>query len=194
MDKTGLCKSSGTSDATAIASATAALIWSKHPKWTNNQVLRVMLNTIGKPTSGEKRNDSIGYGAVRPLRALKTPGNPGPADEYPLPDLAAAASPSPSPEESKATGGGKSGKGGQDDVKQPAAATSDDGGNTGLWIGVGIGAALLVGGAVAVVLVRSRRRAAAPRPPSPAFAPYQQQSAQGQQPPHGDPRGPGYRS
>ena len=160
--KTGLCTSHGTSDATAIASATAALIWAKHPKWTNNQVLRVMLNTIGKPTSGEKRNDSIGYGAVRPLRALKTPGDPGPADEFPLPDLAAADSPSPSPEESRATGGGESDKGGKADAKQPAAATaSDGGGNGGLWIGVGIGAALLVGGAVAVVLVRSRRRAVA---------------------------------
>ena len=85
--KTGLCKTSGTSDATAIASASAALIWSAHPQWTNNQVLRVMLNTIGGPTSGNKRNDYIGYGVVRPLRALKTPGDPGPADEYPLPDL-----------------------------------------------------------------------------------------------------------
>lgn len=202
--KTGLCTSHGTSDATAIASATAALIWSKHPKWTNNQVLRVMLNTIGKPTNGEKRNDSIGYGAVRPLRALKTPGDPGPADEFPLPDLAAAASPSPSPEGSQAAGGGESDKSGKDAAKQPAAvAASDGGGNGGLWIGVGIGAALLVGGAVAVVVVRSRRRAAAPQPLSPAFAPYQQppqyspynsqQSAQGQQPPHADSQDTGYR-
>lgn len=32
----GLCKSGGTSPATALASASAALIWSKHPTWTNN--------------------------------------------------------------------------------------------------------------------------------------------------------------
>ena len=203
--KTGLCKTSGTSDATAIASATAALIWSKHPKWTNNQILRIILNTIGKPTSGEERNDSIGYGAVRPLRALKTPGDPGPADEFPLPDLAAAASPSPSLEGAQGTGGAVNDKDGRDDAKQPAAATaSDGGGNGGLWIGVGIGAALLVGGAVAVVLVRSRRRAAAPQQPSPAFTPYQQQPqypphnsqqpAQGWQPPHADPRDTGYQS
>ncbi|MGW3633737.1 S8 family serine peptidase [Streptomyces sp. NPDC005122] len=43
-DETGLCKSHGTSDATALTSASAALIWSQHPTWTNNQVLRVMLN------------------------------------------------------------------------------------------------------------------------------------------------------
>ncbi|MCT9091233.1 type VII secretion-associated serine protease mycosin [Streptomyces sp. ASQP_92] len=96
--KTGLCKTDGTSDATALASASAALIWSKHPTWTNNQVLRVMLNTIGAPTDGSKRNDSIGYGIVRPRIALENPGDPGPADVYPLPDLApSTAPPAPSP-------------------------------------------------------------------------------------------------
>ncbi|WP_371098416.1 type VII secretion-associated serine protease mycosin [Streptomyces sanglieri] len=75
---TQLCKTSGTSDATAIASASAALIWAEHPDWTNNQVLRVMLNTVGKPKSGAKRDDYVGYGAVRPRIALKTPGDPGP--------------------------------------------------------------------------------------------------------------------
>ncbi|MFR9727568.1 S8 family serine peptidase, partial [Streptomyces sp. MS19] len=35
----------GTSSATAIASASAALIWSAHPDWTKNQVLRVMVET-----------------------------------------------------------------------------------------------------------------------------------------------------
>ncbi|MFE9412561.1 type VII secretion-associated serine protease mycosin [Streptomyces sp. NPDC006704] len=96
--KTGLCKTDGTSDATALASASAALIWSKHPEWTNNQVLRVMLNTIGGPTDGAKRNDSIGYGIVRPRVALVNPGDPGPADVYPLPDPpVSAASPAPAP-------------------------------------------------------------------------------------------------
>ena len=87
----------GTSDATALASASAALIWSVHPDWTNNQVLRVMLNTIGGPTDGAKRNDAIGYGIVRPRIALTNPGDPGPADKYPLPDYPVAASASPTP-------------------------------------------------------------------------------------------------
>ena len=105
---TGLCTSHGTSDATALASASAALIWSKHPEWTNNQVLRVMLNTIGGPTDGAKRNDSIGYGIVRPRVALVNPGDPGPADVYPLPDppasgaSAAPAKPTPGRAASKA--------------------------------------------------------------------------------------------
>jgi hypothetical protein len=93
---TGFCESEGTSDASAIASASAALIWSVHPKWTNNQVLRVMLNTIGGPTDGAKRNDDIGYGIVRPRVALTNPGNPGPANQYPLPDYPVKASKAPS--------------------------------------------------------------------------------------------------
>lgn len=169
--KTGLCKTSGTSDATAIASATAALIWSKHPEWTNNQVLRVILNTISGPTSGNKRNDHVGYGAVRPLRALKTPGDPGPADVYPLPDLAAAASPSPSvqPSTSASPQAGASEK---PQSAAPAPAAQEGGTSTGLWIGLGAAAAAaLVGGAVAVMATRSRRRRAAasamPPPPGP---------------------------
>ncbi|MEU2670727.1 type VII secretion-associated serine protease mycosin [Streptomyces sp. NPDC007164] len=151
---TQLCKTSGTSDATAIASASAALIWAKHPDWTNNQVLRVMLNTAGAPTSGAKRNNYVGYGIVRPRIALKTPGTPGPADVYPLPDLAAAKSPSPSAEPSRATGSQE-----KKDEKQAAAApASDDRSNTGLWIGLGIGAVALIGAVVAALAVRVRRR------------------------------------
>ncbi|MEV1043835.1 type VII secretion-associated serine protease mycosin [Streptomyces sp. NPDC049916] len=155
---TGLCKSYGTSDATALASASAALIWSKYPDWTNNQVLRVMLNTAGGPVSGKKRSDGIGYGIVRPRIALKTPGDPGPADVYPLSDLAAPApaSESPSPEPSPA-GDGRS--------EKSAGSAPDRGSGTALWAGLGIGGAVIAGGAVAVVAVRSRRREAAASAP-----------------------------
>lgn len=160
--KTHLCTSHGTSDATAIASASAALIWSKHPDWTNNQVLRVMLNTAGGPTSGAERNDYVGYGVVRPRIALKTPGDPGPADEYPLPDLAASDSAQPSAKPSKATGSSES-----DDKLTTAAPASGTDSNTGLWIGLGIGVAALVGAAVTALAIRSRRRkAAAAAPPA----------------------------
>ncbi|MGN9794065.1 type VII secretion-associated serine protease mycosin [Streptomyces sp. OZ13] len=149
------CVSSGTSDATALASASAALIWSKYPEWTNNQVLRVMLNTAGGPRSGNKRNDSIGYGVVRPRIALKSPGDPGPANEYPLPDLAEAASPSsaPSPDASEPAAGS------EDSKEQPAVAApaSEDESNSGLWIGLGVAAALLLGAAIGIPVVRARR-------------------------------------
>lgn len=149
-----ICKGEGTSAATAIASATAALIWSQHPEWTNNQVLRVMLNTISGPTSGNKRNDHIGYGALRPLRALKTPGDPGPADEYPLPDFTYEAAKPPSPEPSSSA----------EASPQPQAgptASDDDSTAPTVWIAAGIGAAVVLGGAIAVLTVRTRRRRAA---------------------------------
>nr|WP_244181941.1 type VII secretion-associated serine protease mycosin [Streptomyces curacoi] len=151
--ESGLCKTSGTSDATAIASASAALIWSEHPDWTNNQVLRVMINTAAGPTSGAKRNDYIGHGVVRPRVALKTPGDPGPADEYPLPDLAAAEPKSPSPKVSESAGT-KNGE-----AKQSAAAPArEDDSDTALWITLGVSAAALLGAAIAVPVVRARRR------------------------------------
>lgn len=168
--KTGLCKTDGTSDATAIASASAALIWSKHPNWTNNQVLRVMLNTIGGPTDGAKRNDGIGYGIVRPRIALKTPGDPGPADKYPLPDYPVGASkPSKGAQAPDATSSAA-----------PAAASNGDDSNAPLWIGIGVGALVVAGAATAVAVTRSRRRAASsqasPPPYLPAQPPYQGQS------------------
>ncbi|MEU8514313.1 S8 family serine peptidase [Kitasatospora sp. NPDC048722] len=101
---TGYCKTHGTSDATALVSASAALVWAVHTDWTANQVLRALINTAGKPTDGSDRNDGVGYGIVRPRVALTTPGDPGPADVYPIPSktapmpsAAAASAPATSP-------------------------------------------------------------------------------------------------
>ncbi|WGD42702.1 type VII secretion-associated serine protease mycosin [Streptomyces cathayae] len=167
--ETGLCRGHGTSDATALASASAALIWSVHPDWTNNQVLRVMLNTIGGPTDGAKRNDSIGYGIVRPRIALQNPGDPGPADVYPLPDLAAAEPKSPSPQASGTSDEGAPAK--EDDTAAEASAASTNDG--ALWTTLGIGAAALLAAAIAVTTVLRRRRTPAAPLPAPAPVPGQ---------------------
>lgn len=82
---------------------------SKHPPWSNNQVLRVMLNTIGAPTNGAKRNDAIGI--VRPRIALQNPGDPGPAHMHPLQDFKTATSQSASPEASGTEGSGAQAEG-----------------------------------------------------------------------------------
>ncbi|GLV91543.1 type VII secretion-associated serine protease [Streptomyces lavendulae subsp. lavendulae] len=145
--KTGLCKSSGTSDASALASASAALLWSAHPDWTNNQVLRVLLNNAGKPVDGSQRNDFVGYGTVRPRVALQTPGDPGPADVYPLPDLAASQAGAKSP--SAAASAAPS--------PAPQAAEEAKGGSSLLWVGLGLGACVFIGGAVTAVVVRRNR-------------------------------------
>ncbi|MFB6480810.1 type VII secretion-associated serine protease mycosin [Streptomyces virginiae] len=149
--KSGLCKTHGTSDASALASASAALLWSAHPDWTNNQVLRVLLNTAGKPFDGSQRNDYVGYGVVRPSVALKNPGDPGPADVYPLPDLAAA-------DAAKKPSAAPDGKAPDVAASAPAAqAEEKKTGSVFPWIALGLGACVLIGGAVAVVVVRRNR-------------------------------------
>ncbi|MFB7266881.1 type VII secretion-associated serine protease mycosin [Streptomyces nojiriensis] len=149
--KTGICTGTGTSSASALASASAALIWSAHPDWTNNQVLRVLLNTAGKPTDGVERNDYIGYGVVRPRTALQTPGDPGPADVYPLPDLAAA-------DAAKKPSASADGKAPDTAASTPAAQAEEKKSGSALpWIGLGLAACVLIGGAVTVVVVRRNR-------------------------------------
>ncbi|MFD9480339.1 MULTISPECIES: type VII secretion-associated serine protease mycosin [Streptomyces] len=150
--KTGVCKQHGTSDATALASASAALLWSAHPDWTNNQVLRVLLNTAGKPTDGVERNDYVGYGIVRPRVALSNPGDPGPADVYPLPDLAAADAAAKKPSTTP------DGKAPDAAASKPAAQAEEKKSSSALpWIGLGLAACVLIGGAVTVVVVRRNR-------------------------------------
>ncbi|MFE2696382.1 type VII secretion-associated serine protease mycosin [Streptomyces mirabilis] len=149
----GVCESHGTSDATAVASASAALIWSKHPAWTNNQILRVMLNTASKPKNGKERTDYLGYGTVRPRVALTNPGDPGQADVYPLPDFKEAAA------SSSAGSSSASSKPGSE--PSAAAAESTSGGTPTVWILAGAGVVVLAGGAVlGGMTVRRRRRAA----------------------------------
>ncbi len=145
LGETGICRGNGTSDATALASASAALIWSAHPDWTANQVLRVLINTAGGPKSGEKRSDSIGYGVVRPRIALQNPGDPGPPDVSPLPELAAAKSAAPNA------------------AASPASKQSDEAGSGNTLLTkrnlIAAGACIAAAAAVtAAVLITRRRR------------------------------------
>ncbi|WP_282694094.1 S8 family serine peptidase [Streptomyces sp. CC208A] len=79
---TKYCLREGTSAATAIASASAALIWSAHPDWTANQVLRVMFESAGRGDGWKPGTVSnyVGYGVVRPgahiNRGIGKPGDP----------------------------------------------------------------------------------------------------------------------
>lgn len=169
----GYCKSWGTSQATAITSASAALIWAKHPKWTGNQVLRVMLQTAAKPTEGEVPSRYIGYGTVRPrINLLDGKGDPGPADVNPLveankPDDASSSGPSKSPEPSAPS---------KSESAAPGDSSAAEKGYTGSgvipWV-VG-GAAVVVVAALALFVVLRRRKAGAqslpPQPSAPPFA------------------------
>ncbi|MEU7645971.1 S8 family serine peptidase [Streptomyces huasconensis] len=155
----------GTSSATAIASASAALVWSKHPEWTANQVLRVLIDTAGRDWPKDEPSDYLGYGLIRPARnVVKGEGKPGPADVDPLTNKKTAvagsdedgtapsdsASAAPAPPAQKDTSG----------ERQATAAKSSDGdGSSRMWlIGGGLAAvAVFCGGGYAAV--RARRGA-----------------------------------
>ncbi|MCU4746658.1 S8 family serine peptidase [Streptomyces sp. G-5] len=144
----------GTSSATALASASAALIWSQHPDWTKNQVLRVMLNTAERPDD-QRRDDYTGYGIVRPDRVIiDGEGDPGDPDSPPIfrdweEGLVPPVTPGPTPETTS------------DDSAEPApgpeaeaAATSGNSGSLP-WI-LGGTAAVLVAAVTGWVLYRRR--------------------------------------
>ncbi|MDX2761163.1 S8 family serine peptidase [Streptomyces europaeiscabiei] len=153
----------GTSAAAAIASASAALIWSAHPDWTVNQVTRSLIDTAGRTWAKDKPSKYVGYGFVRPRIVLKDPDyDAGAADVDPLAkdnggDLlansAAATSSSPSP--STASQAPEKGSTGGTAAAGSAAESSDDSGT--LWIALGAAAAVLVIGGAGAAVVRARR-------------------------------------
>ncbi|MER7754831.1 S8 family serine peptidase [Kitasatospora sp. NPDC097643] len=190
---TEYCKSHGTSDAAALVSASAALVWSVHPNWTANQILRVLINTASKATNGATRTDDGGYGAVRPRIALTDPGDPGPADVSPIP----VATPSPSAPASPSSTPSATASAAPSSSDAPVAApsaepkvadkTSDSGSSLPIVAAV-VAGLVLVAGAV-FVLVRRRKTveqapqaahvppvpqqagAATPPPPPPSYEP-----------------------
>lgn len=153
----------GTSSATAIASASAALIWSKHPNWTSNQVLRVLIDTAGRDWPKDEPSDYLGYGLVRPApNLLKGRGNPGPADVDPItnkktPGVGSSKEASPS---ASAPASSQPPKGSAGGGAAAAASSSKSTGSDGqLWLILGsVAAAAIIGGATFAAL-RARRRA-----------------------------------
>ena len=61
----------GTSQATAIASAAVALVWSKFPELTSSQILTRVFATLDNPHT--TRDTSYGYGQINPARAIAGP-------------------------------------------------------------------------------------------------------------------------
>jgi subtilisin family serine protease len=159
----------GTSSATAIASASAALIWSAHPDWTVNQVTRALVDTAGRSWPKNDPSTYLGYGAVRPRVVLANPDyNPGPANVDPLArenggDLLAksadsstsSASSSPSASASAASQAPEKGSGGATSAAGSSADSSSDS-NT-LWIAMGAAAAVIVIGGGGFAVMRARR-------------------------------------
>ncbi|MFC8391197.1 S8 family serine peptidase [Streptomyces sp. NPDC057238] len=170
-DKTlrAYCTSEGTSVATAIASASAALIWSAHPDWTANQVLNSLIDTAGRDWARDDPSTYLGYGLIRPRKVLENKDyDPGPAATDPLAkenatgvldeagDPVAASSTAPSSDPSKDSKNSKETSDGQTPAAASDADTTDD---TTLWVTLGAAAAVLVTGGGAFAVYRSRRSA-----------------------------------
>ncbi|MFB7106095.1 S8 family serine peptidase [Streptomyces hydrogenans] len=180
---TKYCVTYGTSISTAITSASAALIWSMHPDWTGNQVLRVMLDSAARGDGWEPGtvSDFLGHGIVRPnAHVSRGEGDPGDANISPLTHKptggAAGATPSatasasgtaapgtsttaPSATASTQAPDGKSTSGAPvAGSTESAAADADGGSSTGLVIGIAAAAVVVLAGA-GFVLARRRRSA-----------------------------------
>ncbi|WP_162466057.1 S8 family serine peptidase [Streptomyces taklimakanensis] len=160
----------GTSVATALASATAALIWSKHPDWTNHQVLRVMVETTGMSERGEEPSMYLGHGIIRPSHVIVDgKGDPGPADKSPVFSeyfASLEASQSPSPESGSADDKNQTDQRSQEEQEQSPSGSGEDqntaqADNDGPpWTAIGIGVAVLaLAATVTIVAVRRRNQA-----------------------------------
>ncbi|MET9427642.1 S8 family serine peptidase [Streptomyces sp. NPDC003036] len=154
----------GTSAATAIASATAALIWSKHPDWTGNQVLRVMFESAGRGEDWKPGTVStyLGHGVVRPNAHLNRGlGKPGDPNISPLTNKRVGGKPGSSASSAPSAPG--SSQAPKDKAADDAAMASsssknaDGNGQLGLIIGGVAVVAVLAG---AGVFVARRRRTA----------------------------------
>ncbi len=172
----------GTSASSAIASASAALIWSAHPDWTANQVTRALIDTASRKWPKDDPTQYAGYGTIRPRKVLENPDYdagapysdplakwnkekrkklvteipPGSAD-----DDSSATGSSQAPRDSsgadKAAAGSKAEE--KTEKTENAAAEASDGGDSTLWIALGAAAAVVVIGGGTFVFLRSRRAA-----------------------------------
>ncbi|MFF8034387.1 S8 family serine peptidase [Streptomyces sp. NPDC016626] len=162
----------GTSQATAITAAAAALIWSAHPDWTANQVTRALIDTAGRKWAKDKPTQKSGYGTIRPRVVLADP-NYDAGDPYSDPlgkwnktegeKLVTEIAPSAASASPSATGGSQDAgsapadKAAEAESKAEAvSAESSDDGNT-LWIALGAAAAVIVIGGAAFGVLRARR-------------------------------------
>ncbi|MFI9490475.1 S8 family serine peptidase [Streptomyces halstedii] len=148
----------GTSQATAITAASAALIWSAHPDWTANQVLKVLFDTAGKSADWEKGTVSnyLGHGIIRPaVNILKGTGDPGPADISPLTQEQTSGSPASATPSASASSQPEKKEKASDAAMAGSSTEQDDDGHLGLIVG-GAAAVVLLGGG-AFVYARKRR-------------------------------------
>ncbi|MFD3501803.1 S8 family serine peptidase [Streptomyces sp. NPDC058676] len=153
------CDQGGTSIASAIASASAALIWSAHPNWTGNQVLGTLIDTASRDWPKDQPSNYLGYGLVRPRRVLDNASiNPGPATKDPLSyengTGVTGATASPSAPDAASSQAPKNTSGGATSAAGSNSSSSDD--NTQLYVILGAALVVVLGGG-AFAVARKRR-------------------------------------
>jgi type VII secretion-associated serine protease mycosin len=183
---TGYCKSNGTSDAAALTSGVAALLWSQRPDYTANQIIKVLIDSANKPAEGPVPNDLLGYGNVSPRKALGWTGDPGPKDVNPLvgkrgdlpsPSATPPAGQAAPSQSAAAPGGAQPGPESSAAVAGSAAEKSDSGGSNTLVVVAVIGGGVIALAVIVGLFVRSRRNRGGPGgpggppPPMPNSAP-----------------------
>ncbi|RPK49584.1 S8 family serine peptidase [Streptomyces sp. ADI93-02] len=148
----------GTSAATAITSASAALVWSAHPDWTANQVLNVLFDTASRDWEKGTLSKYLGHGLIRPsMNILKGKGDPGAPDVSPLTNEKTSGSAgSAAPSASASSQPDKKNK--AEDATMAGSSTKKDG-DSQLGLIIGGVAVVLVLGVGAFALVRKRRTA-----------------------------------
>jgi len=149
----------GTSAATAIASASAALVWSANPDWTANQVLNVLFDTAGRDWEKGTLSKYLGHGLIRPaMNILKGKGDPGDPDISPLTEERTNGSPaSPAPSAPASQQPAQNEKDDETVAAGDTKAASDDSVPVSLILG-GIAVVAVLGGVVFAVV---RRRGSA---------------------------------
>ncbi|MDT0202155.1 S8 family serine peptidase [Nocardioides sp. AE5] len=159
--ESGSVTSAGTSNATALASGSLALVRAAHPDLDPRQVVARMLATArplstigtGKDTPTTEPIPGEGYGAIRPLQAIEAEvaeDAPNPVFDR-LDDLEATDTASPGNEAGPGAGEAPEGA-------ESGSGTSDDSVVVPVVLAVGLGLVLLVG--LGFLLLRSRRPAA----------------------------------
>lgn len=149
----------GTSAATAITSASAALVWSANPDWTANQVLRALFETASRTWKEGTLSNYLGHGVIRPRKILVDgEGDPGDPNLNPLTnEKTPSSSPSPTPSAPASPQAPKD-KPSDDAVAAGSSATAEGDGKLGWILGLAAGVAVVAVGSFAVSR-RHRNRA-----------------------------------
>ncbi|MET8679868.1 S8 family serine peptidase [Streptomyces sp. NPDC004647] len=151
-------KGSGTSDASAYVSATAALLQAKFPDLTAGQIANRLVKTAGLPASAKERSlpdEKYGYGFIQPLAALE---RDIPAGSKNGPLKSPAASSSESGDAAPENSGPNSGSTGSEESESDISLAP---------IALGVLALLVVAAVVVIVVVKRRKGRNGPPPGGP---------------------------